>query len=561
MEENPISIEPLILGGRPTPLDSELLGWPGHERTFSEESGTSSTIINTNTKGSSSVASEVKNSLSQDLNLGRIYNKAKMRRDENIPSLERAPNESLVADNNSNDNNNDKQDKHTDDDDGSKLLEKLINDTLPSPPSFPPKELLPDRLYSLYNFQGPDSGHITLKKDDAVQLLNDDDGYWWLVRKINIDDPSAKNVGFAPAEILETYTERLARLNCWKNEEAERTNKEIILGSNSTIKETSLLDLTCDEIGASHNLEADTTRKSVKFQNDNLEMADKEKDKETEILSEVYSDSVVPLNIFKNKRLNKHNFLIKDLDSYEIEANQLESDHDQQVDDYNDESIQELDTHLNRIERSDHGLSNIHNLVGPSELILHQPAKITDPDIESIGTFSPDEDEDFSTGSSPQLTARHPLADQNSEDLQSHTSIPVSVKTFDLSSKVLITTPSQLKDDSFSSLPAINDPSSPPEDPTALLITMQKGDSEGSLVKRNSSLNSNVSFEPTPTTSISFVNDKMTTITEQPSTHSLRSLKEPIVLHPTVSAIFDTLLNDMTELERRLANTFHSPTK
>lgn len=165
MEDNPISIDPLILGGRPAPLDSELLGWPGHERSFSEESGTSSTIINTNSKGSASVASEVKNSLRQDLNLGRIYNKAKMRRDGNVPSPGGSPNDRLVTDNNSDDYNNDKQDKHTDDDnDGSKLLEKLINDTLPSPPSFPPTELLPDRLYSLYNFQGPDSGHITLKR-------------------------------------------------------------------------------------------------------------------------------------------------------------------------------------------------------------------------------------------------------------------------------------------------------------------------------------------------------------------------------------------------------------
>ncbi|KAL3232839.1 Bud site selection protein 14 [Nakaseomyces bracarensis] len=77
----------------------------------------------------------------------------------------------------------------------------------------PPKELDPDKLYALYPFNGPDSSHCQLEQDEACMLLNDQDAYWWLVKRC-----SDKKIGFAPAEILETFPERLARLNCWKNE-------------------------------------------------------------------------------------------------------------------------------------------------------------------------------------------------------------------------------------------------------------------------------------------------------------------------------------------------------
>ncbi|CCE61505.1 hypothetical protein TPHA_0A04310 [Tetrapisispora phaffii CBS 4417] len=77
----------------------------------------------------------------------------------------------------------------------------------------PPKELDPEKLYALYTFDGPDPSHCKLEQDEACVLLNDQDSYWWLVRKCKDN-----KIGFAPAEILETFPERLARLNCWKNE-------------------------------------------------------------------------------------------------------------------------------------------------------------------------------------------------------------------------------------------------------------------------------------------------------------------------------------------------------
>lgn len=119
----------------------------------------------------------------------------------------------------------------------------------PSPPRSPPQDIDPEKLYGLYDFSGPDPLHCTLVRDEPVNLLNDLDDYWWLIRKLtkqervilrnkrnralDPDCPSETEsmlsdhedegkVGFVPAECLETYGERLARLNCFKNEELEK---------------------------------------------------------------------------------------------------------------------------------------------------------------------------------------------------------------------------------------------------------------------------------------------------------------------------------------------------
>ncbi|SCU93839.1 LAMI_0E15764g1_1 [Lachancea mirantina] len=100
------------------------------------------------------------------------------------------------------DANDDDDDLDPDDDSDSNLL-----------PLPPPEEIDPDKLYALYQFQGPDPSHCQLDQDQSCVLLNDQDSYWWLVKRCNDG-----KIGFAPAEILETFPERLARLNCWKNE-------------------------------------------------------------------------------------------------------------------------------------------------------------------------------------------------------------------------------------------------------------------------------------------------------------------------------------------------------
>ncbi|KAG5417657.1 BUD14 [Candida metapsilosis] len=110
----------------------------------------------------------------------------------------------------------------------------------PSPPRSPPRDLDPTKLYGLYDFSGPDPSHCSLTRDEPVHLLNDEDNYWWLIRKLTKDEKIARyqatndesidiesdkedgKIGFVPAECLETHGERLARLNCHKNEEMEK---------------------------------------------------------------------------------------------------------------------------------------------------------------------------------------------------------------------------------------------------------------------------------------------------------------------------------------------------
>lgn len=115
----------------------------------------------------------------------------------------------------------------------------------PLPPRLPPREMDPDKLYGLYDFSGPDPLHCTLARDEPVYLINDLDNYWWLIRKMLKQermqlwtmrgsrdnfalDPEDGKIGFVPAECLETYAERLARLNCHKNEELEKLSRETL---------------------------------------------------------------------------------------------------------------------------------------------------------------------------------------------------------------------------------------------------------------------------------------------------------------------------------------------
>lgn len=128
-------------------------------------------------------------------------------------------------------------DDDDDDDDGILLP--------PSPPRSPPRELDPDKLYGLYDFSGPDPLHCSLLRNEPVFLINDQDNYWWLIKKLtkferllmsrdyqsqfdsdDFSDDEDGKIGFVPAECLETYGERLARLNCFKNEELEKSSRE-----------------------------------------------------------------------------------------------------------------------------------------------------------------------------------------------------------------------------------------------------------------------------------------------------------------------------------------------
>lgn len=138
-------------------------------------------------------------------------------------------------------------------DDDSLNDDSIDNIIPPSPPRSPPSELEEGKLYGLYDFSGPDPSHLEIERNEPVYLINDQDNYWWLIRKLNKEEKIQKRkklveiakannefvsdiesidslsddgkIGFVPAECLENYDERLARLNCFKNEEIERFHK------------------------------------------------------------------------------------------------------------------------------------------------------------------------------------------------------------------------------------------------------------------------------------------------------------------------------------------------
>lgn len=148
-------------------------------------------------------------------------------------------------------NYDDEDDTYVDEGDGNEKMFFDDDDDLllsPEPPRSPPREIDPDKVYGLYDFSGPDPLHCTLSRDEPVYLLNDEDNYWCLIKKLSkeermavislrlngseviprdpFEDEEYEKIGFVPAECLETYGERLARLNCFKNEELEKISRD-----------------------------------------------------------------------------------------------------------------------------------------------------------------------------------------------------------------------------------------------------------------------------------------------------------------------------------------------
>lgn len=123
----------------------------------------------------------------------------------------------------------------------------------------PPQELDPSKLYALYAFRGPDPSHCQLVQDQSCMLLNDQDSYWWLVKRC-----SDGKIGFAPAEILETFPERLARLNCWKNENMSSQNITETAGGNTSGEEEKADVESEGTTGAGHRVLLQALNKSDK---------------------------------------------------------------------------------------------------------------------------------------------------------------------------------------------------------------------------------------------------------------------------------------------------------
>lgn len=66
--------------------------------------------------------------------------------------------------------------------------------------------------YALHTFVATVEGQASVLKGDSLVLLDDANSYWWLVRVLKTEE-----VGYIPAENIETPWERLARLNKHRN--------------------------------------------------------------------------------------------------------------------------------------------------------------------------------------------------------------------------------------------------------------------------------------------------------------------------------------------------------
>ena len=86
------------------------------------------------------------------------------------------------------------------DDDGSSSL------------SIPNESIDFDLVYSLHSFAATVEGQANVVKGDSLILMDDSNSYWWLVRVLKTQE-----VGYIPAENIETPFERLARLNKHRN--------------------------------------------------------------------------------------------------------------------------------------------------------------------------------------------------------------------------------------------------------------------------------------------------------------------------------------------------------
>ncbi|KND04376.1 uncharacterized protein SPPG_08817 [Spizellomyces punctatus DAOM BR117] len=67
-------------------------------------------------------------------------------------------------------------------------------------------------VYALHTFVANLEGQVCVLKGDSLELLDDSNSYWWLVKCIKTDE-----IGYIPAENVETPFERLARLNKMRN--------------------------------------------------------------------------------------------------------------------------------------------------------------------------------------------------------------------------------------------------------------------------------------------------------------------------------------------------------
>ncbi|WVN86938.1 uncharacterized protein L203_102113 [Cryptococcus depauperatus CBS 7841] len=113
--------------------------------------------------------------------------------------------------------------------------------------------------YALHTFLATVEGQASVVKGDSLVLLDDANSYWWLVRVLKTED-----VGYIPAENIETPYERLARLNKHRNIDlaaATQTEKQAgIVQSREKLKGAILAKARSARQGSNGSEESSTRR-------------------------------------------------------------------------------------------------------------------------------------------------------------------------------------------------------------------------------------------------------------------------------------------------------------
>ena len=102
--------------------------------------------------------------------------------------------------------------EHDHDQDGEEFNDYIDTSDSSSSLSIPNESIDFDLVYSLTNFAATVEGQASVVKGDSLFLMDDSNSYWWLVRVLKTQE-----VGYIPAENIETPFERLARLNRHRN--------------------------------------------------------------------------------------------------------------------------------------------------------------------------------------------------------------------------------------------------------------------------------------------------------------------------------------------------------
>ncbi|KAI9307076.1 hypothetical protein BJ944DRAFT_228946, partial [Cunninghamella echinulata] len=112
-----------------------------------------------------------------------------------------------------------------------------------SSPSIPDENINFDLVYALHTFTATVEGQASVFKGDALILMEDTNIYWWLVEVLK-----TREIGYIPAENIETPYERLARLNKHRNVELTTpssdldTSSTLVSGTSKNSKKVTIAD-------------------------------------------------------------------------------------------------------------------------------------------------------------------------------------------------------------------------------------------------------------------------------------------------------------------------------